>query len=72
MKEEVEKAAKEFDSALSESVNVKEIIYIMAFQEKDSEEDSAVKLVVGSTRAVPNGVRGIMVDEAKKRYEASL
>lgn len=71
MKEAVEKAAKEFDAALNELVNVKEVIYIMAFQEKDSDEDSAVQLVVGSTRAVPNGVRGIMVDEAKKRYEAA-
>lgn len=61
----VESAADEFAAKLKENLNVKEVIYLVAFE--DETED--IRLAQGSTEEAPEGLRRVMLTEALKKRE---
>ena len=56
-----EAAADEFAANLKEDFEIREVIYLVAFDNPDTRE---VQLAHGSTESVPESVRAIMLNEA--------
>lgn len=57
----LETAADEFAATLKRNFKVREVIYLVAFDNPDTGE---VQLAHGSTESVPESVRAIMLNEA--------
>jgi len=60
----LEAAAEKFSAELKNHFDVKEVIYLVAFED---EELDTVRLAFGSTEEAPEAVRNIMLTEALKR-----
>lgn len=60
----LEEAAEKFSAELKNHFDVKEVIYLVAYEDKELD---TVRLAFGSTEEAPEAVRNIMLTEALKR-----
>lgn len=61
LREAITKASNDFTAAIEERVDVKEIIYLVAYQEEGHDN---VRMITGSTKPAPQALRTAMLNEA--------
>lgn len=61
LREAITEASNDFTATIEERVDVKEIIYLVAYQE---EGHDGVRMITGSTKPAPQALRTAMLNEA--------